>query len=160
MRRIWGMTLIGVLATGCAAFLANTDISLVNLRLTSATSTDQTVETTFKVLSRNNGENRVVGVLYRLLVRTEEGWVEVAEGYSVQDLRLPTNQEVSLAYSFPVEGAAERSLAASGVRDGQYRLEGELRVMSGLGQIQMPFGFDGKDEGPGGLEGPSEPPAT
>lgn len=133
-----------LVAGGCAAFIANADVSMISLRALPGAATDQSVEATFQVLNRNSGDNRLVGVLYRLLLREDGDWVEVGEGYSVQDIRLPTNEPVDFTYAFPVEVADGPSPAAL-ITDGGYRLEGELRVMGGLGQVQVPFSFDGSN---------------
>ncbi|MGI9628008.1 MAG: hypothetical protein ACR2QM_14315 [Longimicrobiales bacterium] len=142
------MTLLAAVigVTGCAAFLANADVSMVSLRATPGETTDQSVEATFQVLNRNTGETRLVGVLYRMLIREEGKWIEVGEGYSVQDIRLPKDEAVDFSYTFPVEAVDGRS-PVRGITEGEYRLEGELRVMGGLGQVQVPFSFDGPTPG-------------
>lgn len=143
----WLTGLAVALLGGCAAFLANTDVSLVSLRLSSSSVEQGSVETSFRVLNHNTGNNRLVGVLYRFLVQSPEGWTEVAEGYSVQDVDLPTDLAVEFVYSFPVDasGGAERIEPA--VERGEYRLEGELRVLGGLGEVQVPFHFSGNESG-------------
>ena len=103
--------------------------------------------------NRNSSESRLVGILYHFLVRSDDGWVEVAEGYSVQDVALPSNREVEVGYSFPVDLPDGRASTDSGFAQGDFRLEGELRVVGGLGQVQVPFSFDGV----GQAEGPGQP---
>ena len=154
--RRWSGGLAVVVLAGCAAFIANTDVSLVSLRLSSSTVDGGSVETSFRVQNHNTGTSRLVGVLYHFLIETPDGWIQVAEGYSVQDLELPSRRPVDFAYSFPVDTDDGPSVALGpAVSRGEYRLEGELRVLGGLGEVQVPFHFTGNDGGD-----PGEPQAV
>ena len=149
----WSTALAVGLLAGCAAFIANTDVSLVSLRLSSSSVERGSVETSFRVLNHNSGSSRLVGVLYHFLVLTSDGWTEVAEGYAVQDVELPSNRSVDVEYAFPIDAPGGVGPLESAVAGGEYRIEGELRVLSGLGEVQVPFHFSGDDGGD-----PGEPP--
>ena len=126
--------------SGCAAFLANTDVSMVNLRPVAVRGGEQSLEASFRIVNHNSTPSQLVGILYRMDLRGADGkWTEVAEGYSVQEVALPSGQPADVA--FTLEGVADDAPSLDGLQKGAFRLVGELRVVGGLGEVQVPFDF-------------------
>ena len=150
-RHLTALALLSLLCASCAAFLANTDVALVSLRPVSVQGSGSQIEARFSVLNHNSTPSRMVGILYRMDVRGADGrWVEAAEGYSVQDVNLPSGQPAEV--SFTLDGLVDADVSTA-LDEDRYRLVGELRVMGGLGEVQVPFSFpsDGEES-----SGPSD----
>lgn len=149
MSRSLAIALLGVVSAGCAAFLANTDVSMVSLAPVTLQGEGQRVQASFRVVNHNATQSQLVGVLYRLDLREPAGgWAEWAEGYSVQAVPLPPGQPTEV--TFTLDGLRGDEVPPQVFSDGAYRLVGELRVLGGLGEVQVPFSFPSEESGESG----------
>ena len=143
--------LIGLVTTSCAAFLANTDVSLISLGPVRVQGGAERIQASFRIVNHNSTPSQLVGILYRMDLRVPDGgWTEATEGYSVQELALPPGQPADV--TFTLDGLAGNQVTPVAVEEGAYRLVGELRVVGGLGEVQVPFSFP--SDGSGDLQPP------
>ncbi|NNF27129.1 MAG: hypothetical protein HKN73_07915 [Gemmatimonadetes bacterium] len=144
------VALLSVLLAGCAAFLANTDVAMLSLGPVAVQGGGEKVQASFRVVNHNSTPSQLVGVLYRMDLRESGGrWAELTEGYSVQAVSLPPGQPADV--TFTLDGLAVDRVPAHVVDQGAYRLVGELRVIGGLGEVQVPFSFPSGDSEDSGL---------
>jgi len=154
----WGLT-VGVavgavlfLLQGCSLFFSPPSVTIVGVDLVSVGLTSGVAEVTLDVANQRSGKLDILGFLYALEVRDQEGegvdagsWRKLAEGFHADRVVIEGKQTQRVTLPVPFEyralGTALRTFLARG--EVPYRMKGEVRVRSLGSELRIPFRSEG-----------------